>query len=126
MIKYVIPGHPQTWARAGHNKKNNRFYDTQKHIKQSMAIFIENCHGSRAMYQGPLHLDILFYFPWKGNPDKMPHWFDKTPDLDNCDKLIMDVCSKRIFPDDRQVCKKTSSKLYSLEPRTEFTIVELK
>ena len=53
---------------------------------------------------------------------------DKTPDLDNYDKFIIDCLHNVVYDNDKRLIYINSSKKYSLHPRTELSvsILELK
>lgn len=132
---YMIKGAPIPWQRAG--RCGTRYYDTQKHWKASYAITMSSQHGTLPKYTKPLHIEAMFYFPIPNylkaptNPNsKKPHKKEGMPvpikpDLDNCIKFILDACNKVLWDDDCIVCSITMKKVYSKNPRTEFTITEL-
>ena len=53
---------------------------------------------------------------------------DKTPDIDNYDKFIIDCLHNLVYDNDKRLIYINSSKKYSLHPRTELSvsILELK
>ena len=127
-ITYSIPGNPVSWKRAGHS--NGSFYDAQKHAKIGYALLIQNQHGSTKQFEGPLLLEITFYFPMPASLKKKhelmrhnPHYY--KPDLDNLIKYICDTCNELLYKDDCLISKIVATKVYSDEGKTEFTITEL-
>ena len=92
-VLYTIPGCPTAWTRVRYNKAQSRFFDGQKQLKLIIGISIRSCHENTPALKGPLHLETNFFFPWAGAPSKMPTWVNKAPDLDNLNKLIIDVCT---------------------------------
>ena len=124
-MKYVIKGDPIAWARAGLHGK--RVYDTQKHQKLVAGITLRDQHQGRPMYQGPLSLDVTFYLkiPQRRNDnwDNKPHY--SPPDFSNLLKFIEDIGTGLLYEDDRLISHVSGKKVYGIEPRTEFTIMEL-
>ncbi len=128
IIKYVIPGNPIPWKRAGH--ANGTFYDQQKHQKLGTGLYISNQHGDRSPFEGPLELTIVFYFPmpksWRFKAEEMegtPHFI--KPDSDNLQKYVLDTISGLTYHDDCIVSEIHSYKAYSTNPRTEFTLSQI-
>ena len=140
-MKYIIPGDPVPLLRARY-AHGQRPWDSQKQIKASTAIQIATQHGERPVYNGPLELNITFFFaipsiPLKGcKPDRLktivfkrdkmvgqPHIF--KPDLSNLIKFIEDIAEKIIYGNDCTIASIVARKVYAYEPRTEFTITEM-
>lgn len=128
IIKYVIPGPPIPWKRAGH--ANGTFYDTQKHQKLQTGLYLSNQHALRSPFEGPLELTIVFYFPmpksWRNKTKEMectPHFI--KADNDNLQKYVQDVASGILYHDDCLIAETHSYKTYSEVPRTEFTLSEI-
>ncbi len=127
-ITYIIPGNPVPWKRAGH--ANGTFYDTQKNNKLVTGLYIQNQHQG-GLYQGPLLLDITFYFPMpvslKKKWDTIRHSHNMhRPDLSNCIKYVEDVCTSLLYDDDCLITEIKAKKIYADVGRTEFTITEIK
>jgi len=75
-------------------------------------------------------MSITFFMPI---PKTMPKkkreelkYHYKRPDLDNLIKWVLDVAQGVLFEDDSRVCVMHSKKKYDKDPRTEFTIKEIK
>jgi len=119
---YVINGQPIPWSRPG--QKGPIRYDGQKNVKLMMCIGINSQRDENdPLIEGPLELTIMFYF-------KMPiknkrNYHSTKPDIDNCIKLIADVCNGLLWKDDSQITSIIAKKLYDKNPRTEFSIKEL-
>lgn len=129
-IIYTILGDPIPLARARH--AHRRTYDSQKQLKMMLGIEIERQHAGRPMYSGPLEGTFTFFFGFPENmSDKKkaelvgkPHIY--KPDTSNLQKLIEDICSKLLYPDDCLLARVHSYKVYDYIPRTEFFITEIK
>jgi len=125
-VKYTIDCVPIAWARPRIN--GNRFFDSQKEQKLSYQLVIKNQHRNHPVYDNPLHLDAFFYFPIP--KAQLKHNKENTlyvgrSDLDNLVKYILDCCNEVVFRDDALVVSMNARKLYSLKPRTEFTLTEI-
>lgn len=123
---YVIKGDPVPLARP--RFRNSTVYDKQKEIKLIAGIHLRAQHNERPLLEGALHLDATFFMkmPLKARPQKMdtrPHI--ARPDLDNLIKYILDVCNKVVLRDDCCVCSITARKMYSTQPRSEFSFTPI-
>ena len=56
--------------------------------------------------------------------DGKPHI--ARPDLDNCCKYYIDLGLNILYKDDSIVSQITAKKIYDQNPRTEFTLMEIK
>ncbi len=126
-IIYLIPGSPRSLQRARWGA--GRVWDPQKQEKVLHGIDLLRQHDERKMYGGPLLLEVMFYMqiPLKGNIARL----DKTyhiykPDLDNLIKFVKDIATKILYNDDCLISDIVAKKRYDKNPRTEFTITELK
>lgn len=78
----------------------------------------------------PFFLEVTFIFPresnkfWKTKP--MPRYLhQQNKDVDNLLKAVMDALNKKIWVDDKHVCKVSASKWRAAgdeDARTEITI----
>jgi len=138
-LTYVLIGDPVPLARARVTGGNRIVYDSQKLIKHSLINQLLDQHGDRPLYEGPLHLDVTFYMRMpkgmlKKTAENTGKYHVYKPDLDNCIKLIGDIASIDIYgeidgvllKDDCTIASITAKKVYDINPRTVFTITELK
>lgn len=138
-ITYILIGDPTPLARARLSGANRIIYDSQKLIKHSLVKQLLEQHGDRPLYSGPLHLDITFYMRMpkgmlKQTAANVGKWHVYKPDLDNLIKMIGDISSINswdeeasvLMKDDCTIASISAKKIYDLEPRTIFTIMELK
>ena len=110
-------------------------YDPSAKDKATIRRLVE-AEAPDEPFEGPLRVDLLFYFPYlKGHyrtgryagqlkPDT-PIWKDTGKDIDNCDKIYLDVMTGTFFKNDSQVCFGMRLKRYSERPRTEIYITRL-
>lgn len=125
---YVLYGNPIAWARPA--PSGNRMWDTQKQLKFQYGALLRQQHDDEPLLEGPLHLEIKFYFHIPRTTHKkvrqMPgayHIF--KPDLSNLIKLIEDVGSGIIYKDDALIASMRAAKLYDDTPRIEFSLYTL-
>jgi len=128
---YVISGNPIPLARA--RMCGRRIFDSQKQVKLHARICIESQHTDGNIFKDvPLQLDITFFMPTPKDPKLKKMYMAKkyhtfTPDTDNMVKLICDVAQGELYTNDCQISKINAQKLYTIDnPRTEFTIMEIK
>jgi Holliday junction resolvase RusA-like endonuclease len=124
---YTVPGVPTPLARAriGRGRKP---WDSQKKLKNDTAILLEYQHNGAPLYEGALHFDIVFFFPFPQTVSKSKieqlrgksHVF--KPDLSNLIKFIEDVGNGILYHDDSLIASISARKCYDDIPRTEFII----
>ncbi len=123
---YVIEGNPIPLAR--HRHTGTRAWDSQKQIKFGIGLQISNQHEGLGYFNGPVRLDVTFYLPMpkRGANYLAGRYQLVKPDLSNLLKMLEDVATKIIYHDDCIISACYAEKRYSANPRTEFTITELK
>ncbi len=126
MIKrYVIPGIPTPFRSISPSRRN--VWDTQKSIKLSARNHLEYQHANIYLYNGPLILDIDFFFSLPPNLCKSsPHLHIQKPTLTSLIRFVEEVASGVLFDDDCFIAQINATKIYSENPRTEFTLIEIK
>jgi Holliday junction resolvase RusA-like endonuclease len=95
-------------------------------------LFLEKQQGNEPRLSGPLALYVTFFMPIpKSLPQRkrlamenLPHQI--RPDLDNLLKWVGDISNELLFNDDCTIALISSRKIYSMAPRTVFTLVSLK
>lgn len=110
---------------------NGKIGDICKRNKTRDAITVSSQHNDLPLYKGPLKLVALFYF-MAHQRDTVKRKFNRSgdshtavPNLLNCAKYIEEVCKGVLFQDSNAVCIVETHKLYDLQPRVDFWIVEL-
>ena len=124
---YTIIGPPVPLARARHTAY--AVYDSQKTLRIHQEIELENQQTKPLLNNMPLRLNVTFYMPIpvSYSPKKRletvgkPHMF--KPDTSNLLKWIEDIATKIVYYDDCLISDVHATKVYDLNPRTEFTIV---
>jgi len=130
-MTYVVSGNPIPLQRARYG--NGRIYDKQKLCKQDYVNKLEMIHCDLSPFQGPLHLDIIFYMYVPKTSQKRAlemhgNYHHITPDLSNLLKFWEDCATMaKIYKDDALIASVNAKKIYcNSNPRTECTIKELK
>lgn len=129
-LVYVIWGNPIPLARAKMGK--TRVWDSQKHLKLDWQLRLEEQHGDKELYSGPLILDIKFYMPMpeaisQRKKDLMsgcPH--QSKPHISLFIDFIQKVCINILYKDDCQIAQINAKKIYDCMPRTELRIIEIR
>lgn len=137
-IVYTVIGDPVPLARPRISGTARLVYDSQKVLKHSVLHQLLGQRGDNPLITGPCHLDVVFYLRIpKLSVSKMQALEGKyhvyKPDTDNLVKFILDVCCMQDFDDNQGILLKDdcivssihAKKLYSVTPRTVFTITEL-
>lgn len=121
---YCIDLPPIPWQRTRLN--GHRFYDGQAHDKVVCGISLSKQHDNDIFFDGPVHLDVIFYMPYSTNKKKNNEVYHIVrADLDNLIKFLLDCAHDILFKDDKIVCSISAKKIYDTHPRTEFTLTEL-
>ena len=89
-------------------------------LKEAQALYMELLTPYRPAepFTGPLGLTIAWAFPHLKSISRKRAvrfcWKDTSPDLDNCEKLLLDVMQKMgFFQNDGQIAYKTTKKIYT-------------
>lgn len=141
-LSFEVPGLPVAQPRQRQGIVHGR--DGQAHAinflpkkhpvntyKATIKIAASNA-GAR-ISESPFSVSITFVFP---RPKRLirkrgvmiREWHHSKPDLDNCEKAVMDALTNVIWRDDSQICIKVSSKVYAdlnESPRTLIEVEEL-
>lgn len=128
-VRYIIPGDPISLARPRLGPHGFYSIDTDKRFY--FKNYISNQHNDMRMLQGPLKLDITFYFKislrkqGKSCGFKPNSFMFYKPDLSNLIKFIEEVATGILYDDDCIIASISAQKRYDTTPRTEFTLVEI-
>lgn len=127
--RYVIQGTPQFIRR--YENRNRHVFDAYKDARMYFMVALENIHDQLPLLQGPLHLDISFYFKI---PEIHPtcqkqlenKFFTNRPKTTKLIEFVEEVALGILFDKEFNIVSVNAQKKYDYSPRTEFTIVELK
>lgn len=126
MVVYVVPGEPIALARPRFNLSSKRVYNHQRGSMNNASIYLQSQHASKQLFEGPLHLDVTFFFVHPKHYSKKrkeeTKYHSSTPDLSNLVKFVEDIAIGILYHDDAIISSISAKKVYDIEPRTEFTI----
>ena len=119
---YRIDISPISWQRA--KLKGGKFFDNQVKQKMCFGLYVQKQHGNEPVFSKPISMDITFFMAQPYSKRKA-YYHASFPDLDNLCKFLLDSMKDVVISDDRIICSLSAKKIYSAEPRTEFTITEV-
>lgn len=126
---YTISGAPIPLARPRFS--GTVVYDPQKSLRFAKAIELKAQHNHTWQFEGPLHMELIFYMPIAKSLSKIRRTqtnhkvHSKKPDLSNLIKFVEDVATDILFTDDSLIASIRAFKLYSNDPRTELSLYEI-
>lgn len=124
MKLYILNGSPVPLARTRVGYK--RVWDSQKDCKLIHGLSLRQQHDDEPLFEGPLHMDLMFYMDMPCNPKRremLNHTYHYgRPDIDNLIKFVADVSNGIIFTDDCIISSISAIKKYDEVPRTEIKI----
>lgn len=126
-MTYVLNIEPLHLKRASpHPRKLCRMYDSQKQEKLICGLELKRQHGDFPFFEGPLKMAVIFYIR---TPEKKKYlegtYHYCKPDNSNLIKFIEDVGNGILYKDDALIAWTDAIKIYSSNPRIEFTITYL-
>lgn len=135
LISFTVYGEPVPWKRPRFNGKSKHVFEDSK-VKNYKAKVIEAFEESGGkVYEKdvPLRMSIRFYLsvPKSASQKKrlnlISNFFPtKRPDNDNLYKGIADALNGVAYYDDSQIVITHIHKLWSINPRAEISIGEVK
>jgi len=123
----VIPS-PKQRPRTVSKDGKSWTYTPQQTVEAEEAIcWLMAASGYRDYFEAhvPLSLSATFYLK---EPAKAKYDYpvsERSGDLDNYTKLVLDSLNELVFPDDSQICELHLRKVYDTKPRIELEIREL-
>lgn len=130
MIRYIIDGSPVPLSKSRKGLQT-REWNIERHHFQKSIESLEEQHKGNKRYKGPLVFDVTFYMPIPEHytlKRKLligaPHYCD--PNLHNLFNLVKEAATEVLFAEEFFVATIRASKVYDLNPRTEFYIIELR
>lgn len=132
MLSITIDGRPIPWKRAGERHVNGKVihYDRQAVEKEQVRWQLRD-QFRQEILTVPILIDIIFYrqvpkSASKKMREQMLHDYVKCavrPDMDNCEKFLMDAMTGVIYKDDALIYDKHTVNRWSLRPATVIRIV---
>lgn len=136
-MKLTIPVAPKPQARPRFNSYSKRAYEdsSMTAYKQSVKYHVM-AKKPKFIETGAVSVSITFYvYPPKYLLSKKSMandlarevlYVDKKPDIDNYFKAVTDALEGVLYKNDGQIAVVTMQKFYSLDPRTEIEVGEIK
>jgi len=128
---YIIPGEPQALARPRFSSRSRRVYNPMRHEMLILSITLQSQHNNQPLFEGPIHLDVIFFMPYPSKLTKAQrkdiegsYHFTRC-DLDNMVKFLADIGNGILYKDDAIISSISAKKVYSDNPRTEFSFQSL-
>lgn len=131
MIEFIVYGIP-----ASQGSKNPFGGESNPRTKPWRAVVyaeaVKRMNG-RPLLNGPVAVSIRFGFPRPKSHyrtgryaqllrEDAPEWKDTAPDLDKCQRAILDALTGTVVVDDRQVAKLDASKFFTDRPGAQITV----
>lgn len=134
MISLDIFGDPVAKKRARTFNNHGKIvtWDSQDKLKEGYKWQIRSQYREEPI-RSPVALDIIFMMPIPKSTSKVKqramlngtyHHIVK-PDVDNLQKMIMDVLNKIVIHDDSQVVEVHAKKIYSSKPGTHVRVIPI-
>ena len=129
---------PQSRPRFARRGKYTKVYEEKEmEIWRTHCRFlVANQYMGQPMLEGALKAKVRFYIKPPKYISKVKKYqqalidetmpVDKKPDIDNYEKALYDSMSEIVFKDDGQIALHDVGKFYSLNPRIEVEIVEVR
>ncbi len=139
-INFVLPGKPVAQGRPRFYRKGNFVVATDpkpsKVYKADIAYIAQKAReeaGLEGMFEGPLGMQILAYFPcpkskWRVKNPRPEEHHSKRPDADNIAKSVKDGLSGVLYHDDGQISELIVRKRIAAQgdgPRIEVELYNL-
>jgi len=130
-IRFTVPAVPvaQPRVKACIRGKHAGVYTPGKHAVHAFKATVRMAAAEAykgSPLGGPIAFAVTFYMP---RPQRRKDaWHITKPDLDNLEKACLDALNGLCWLDDKQVCMKVSSKLYSPSgeaPHVNVSVVEM-
>lgn len=125
---YVILGNLAAFSRMDMDKK--RIWDATTTFRAKSAIQLETQHGNKPKFEGPLHIDCVFFLEFPG-PKHLSHkhtgnYHLVKPYMSVLMYFLEHIGIGILFSEGSSIASVTSKKVYDLNARTEFTIHPIK
>jgi Holliday junction resolvase RusA-like endonuclease len=140
-FEVTLEEEPENYVRERYTGRGHRFYNAKQGIMSEMKAKLKTMvpphlknrleklfKSETAIYYVNIFVDFYVKIPKADSVDttilkeKKVILPDQTPDLDNYIKLLVDVLHEVAYDDDKRVTHFTTSKFYSVRPRTELKV----
>jgi Holliday junction resolvase RusA-like endonuclease len=129
-FRFIVPGEPTPWARAGGGKSVVRFTPAkQRNYMGAVKLFCSAAMKGASPLDGPIAISVNAVYAWpaswnaKRRAQPNARWKISRPDLDNCSlKLLADALNTVAWTDDARICMAILRKYYGDFPQLEVSI----
>lgn len=136
-MKLTLDIEPKPQSRPRFTRQGRAYDDPKmKAWRNSCQLLIANQYMGQNMLDGALMARLRFYIKPPQYLSKVKKYHqalidevipvDKKPDIDNYEKALYDSMSGIVFKDDGQIALHDVGKFYSLNPRIEIEIEEMR
>ena len=123
---FIITGQPVPLARARCSRWRGVVYDSQKQHKLIIGLQLMEQANNMEPFLRATELDITFFMKPPQKRKESGGWCITRPDLDNLEKMYLDVLTDcRVLQDDAIIAKIIARKIYDDEPRCVIVLTEL-
>lgn len=124
---YCIMGDPTLISNSHYAR--GRVFNVLHETRLVLYTTINNQHDDQLLFIGPLHLNVTFYFPYPSNFQKnkaAKHYHTCKPSLEDSVKCLASLCKGICYTSNYAIASMQAEKVYDKNPRTEFTLQEIK
>nr|DAK52669.1 MAG TPA: Endodeoxyribonuclease RusA [Caudoviricetes sp.] len=136
-MKLTLNIEPKPQSRPRFTRQGRAYDDPKmKAWRNHCQLLVANQYMGQEMLEGALRVKARFYIKPPQYLSKVKKYHqdllnkvipvDKKPDVDNYEKALYDSMSGIVFKDDGQIALHDVGKFYSLNPRIEIEIEEIK
>ncbi len=124
---YVLPGCPAPIMKH-REKQPRRQWDEQQETRAYFGIALSNQHGGAPLYEGPLHVEMVFYFAFlqpvsAKNIDRVRGRLHVvSPGISDLIQFVEWIGKGILFSSDYGIASLVARKCYDHNPRTEIVI----
>lgn len=126
---YTVMGDPIPLFRARPNYHSRVMFDSQKNLRMYWRCLLEKMHGKKALYTGPLRLEVLAFIELpatkKKRLDLLNTYHISPPDSSNILKWVEDCSEDILFNNDCTIADSRCIKIWTDKPKTIFIVSEL-
>lgn len=130
---YILEGTPIPYTRSAMSKSKE--FDTYKKLKFAHSNNLQEQHQSKALFCGPLKLELCFFFERpriRKNPQEDPdngyallNYNAHKPDLFSLLRFVQDIAQGIVYETDASLVTIIMEKKFYKEPKTEIRITPL-
>ncbi len=125
---YIVDGNLAAFSRMDMDKK--RIWDATTSFRAKSAIQLEKQHGTKPKFEGPLHIDCVFFLEYPGakaiGKKLIGRYHLIKPYMSVLMYFLEHVPIGILFAEGSCISSVHSKKVYDTQARTEFTIYEIK